>query len=65
MMLRNFGALHDVAGNRTSTIVFAIPMDLLAALKSRRSRKEPVRQSVPADAPPTQKEPGICDRPER
>jgi hypothetical protein len=34
MILRYFGALHDVAGNRTSTIVFPIPMDLLGALKS-------------------------------
>jgi regulator of protease activity HflC (stomatin/prohibitin superfamily) len=34
MILRYFGALHDVAGNRTSTIVFPIPMDLLASLKS-------------------------------
>src|SRR3990167_3631298 len=34
MVLRYFGALHDVAGNRTSTIVFPIPMDLLAALKT-------------------------------
>jgi hypothetical protein len=34
MILRYFGALHDVAGNRTSTIVFPIPMDLLTALKS-------------------------------
>ncbi len=34
MLLRYFGALHDVAGNRTSTIVFPIPMDLLTTLKS-------------------------------
>ena len=34
MVLRCFGALHDIAGNRTSTIVFPIPMDLLASLKS-------------------------------
>jgi regulator of protease activity HflC (stomatin/prohibitin superfamily) len=33
MILRYFGALHDVAGNRTNTIVFPIPMDLLSALK--------------------------------
>jgi regulator of protease activity HflC (stomatin/prohibitin superfamily) len=33
MLLRYFGALHDVAGNRTNTIVFPIPMDLLHALK--------------------------------
>jgi regulator of protease activity HflC (stomatin/prohibitin superfamily) len=34
MLLRYFGALHDVAGNRTNTIVFPIPMDLLHELKS-------------------------------
>ena len=34
MLLRYFAALHDVAGNRTSTIVFPIPMDLLSGLKS-------------------------------
>ena len=34
MLLRYFGALHDVAGNRTNTIVFPIPMDLLSKLKS-------------------------------
>jgi regulator of protease activity HflC (stomatin/prohibitin superfamily) len=33
MLLRYFGALHDLAGNRTSTIVFPIPMDLLTMLK--------------------------------
>jgi regulator of protease activity HflC (stomatin/prohibitin superfamily) len=33
MLLRYFGALHDVAGNRASTIVFPIPVDLLAKLK--------------------------------
>jgi len=34
MILRYFGALHDVAGNRTSTIIFPIPMDLMSAFKS-------------------------------
>jgi regulator of protease activity HflC (stomatin/prohibitin superfamily) len=34
MLLRYFGALHDVAGNRASTIVFPIPVDLLAKLKA-------------------------------
>ncbi|MES0385908.1 MAG: slipin family protein, partial [Hyphomicrobium sp.] len=33
MLLRYFAALHDVAGDRTSTIVFPIPMDLLSGLK--------------------------------
>ena len=30
MQLRYFAALHDVAGNRTSTIVFPVPMDLVS-----------------------------------
>ncbi|BCP53190.1 membrane protein [Kaistia sp. 32K] len=30
MQLRYFAALHDIAGERTSTIVFPLPMDLLA-----------------------------------
>jgi regulator of protease activity HflC (stomatin/prohibitin superfamily) len=34
MQLRYFAALHDVAGNRTSTIVFPIPMDVLLKLKT-------------------------------
>jgi regulator of protease activity HflC (stomatin/prohibitin superfamily) len=34
MLLRYFAALHDVAGDRTSTIVFTIPMDLLSSLTS-------------------------------
>jgi regulator of protease activity HflC (stomatin/prohibitin superfamily) len=34
MLLRYFGALHDIAGNRTSTIVFPLPMDLISMLKS-------------------------------
>jgi len=34
MILRYFAALHDVAGNRTNTIVFPLPMDLLSSFKS-------------------------------
>ena len=33
MLLRYFGALHDVAGNQASTIVFPIPINLLGKLK--------------------------------
>jgi len=33
MQLRYFAALHDVAGDRTSTIVFPIPIDLLNRLQ--------------------------------
>jgi regulator of protease activity HflC (stomatin/prohibitin superfamily) len=35
MQLRYFAALHDVAGGRTSTIVFPIPMDLLNRLQGQ------------------------------
>jgi regulator of protease activity HflC (stomatin/prohibitin superfamily) len=34
MILRYFAALHDIAGNRTSTIIFPIPMDILSSLKA-------------------------------
>jgi regulator of protease activity HflC (stomatin/prohibitin superfamily) len=33
MLLRYFGTLHDIAGNRTSTIVLPIPMELFSKLK--------------------------------
>ena len=29
MQLRYFAALHDIAGERSSTVVFPLPMDLL------------------------------------
>ena len=34
MQLRYFAALHDIAGEKTSTIVFPLPTDLLAHLKA-------------------------------
>ncbi len=34
MQLRYFAALHDIAGERASTIVFPVPMDLFEKLKS-------------------------------
>lgn len=37
MQLRYFAALHDLAGERTSTVVFPIPMDLVSALSGRSS----------------------------
>ncbi len=37
MQLRYFAALHDVAGNRTSTIVFPIPIDILSRLQGEKS----------------------------
>lgn len=33
MQLRYFAALHDIAGEKTSTIVFPLPVDLLAHLR--------------------------------
>jgi regulator of protease activity HflC (stomatin/prohibitin superfamily) len=33
MQLRYFGALHDIAGNKTNTIVFPLPMDLIEGLR--------------------------------
>jgi regulator of protease activity HflC (stomatin/prohibitin superfamily) len=39
MQLRYFAALHDVAGNRTNTIVFPIPIDLLNKLQGGDSDK--------------------------
>jgi regulator of protease activity HflC (stomatin/prohibitin superfamily) len=33
MLLRYFGTLHDIAGNRTSTVVLPVPMDLFSKLK--------------------------------
>jgi len=34
MQLRYFAALHDIAGERSSTVVFPLPIDLLAHLKA-------------------------------
>ena len=33
MQLRYFGALHDVAGDRSSTLIFTLPIDLLSRLR--------------------------------
>jgi regulator of protease activity HflC (stomatin/prohibitin superfamily) len=35
MQLRYFAALHDIAGERSSTVVFPLPMDLLGHLTAR------------------------------
>jgi regulator of protease activity HflC (stomatin/prohibitin superfamily) len=37
MQLRYFGALHDVVGERSSTIVLPIPIDLLTHLKEKKA----------------------------
>jgi regulator of protease activity HflC (stomatin/prohibitin superfamily) len=34
MLLRYVGALHDIAGDKTNTIVFPLPVDILAKLKA-------------------------------
>jgi len=39
MQLRYFAALHDIAGERTSTVVFPLPMDLFGHLTQRRDAK--------------------------
>ncbi len=39
MQLRYFAALHDVAGDRTSTIVFPVPIDLLNKLQGGRDEE--------------------------
>ena len=43
MQLRYLKALFDIAGDRTSTIVFPLPMDLLEAFMSKvpRNSSEP------------------------
>jgi hypothetical protein len=35
MQLRYFAALHDIAGERSSTVVFPLPMNLLDHLTPR------------------------------
>jgi len=35
MQLRYFAALHDIAGERSSTVVFPLPMDLLGHFAAR------------------------------
>ena len=39
MQLRYFAALHDIAGERSSTIVFPLPTDLLDHLMPRRGQQ--------------------------
>lgn len=40
LQLRYLEALHDIAGNRTSTIVFPVPMDLLRGLVPSQGQKQ-------------------------
>ncbi len=39
LQLRYLTALHDIAGEKTSIIVFPLPMDLIEAFKSTKERK--------------------------
>ena len=39
MQLRYLGGLQDIAGGKSSTIVFPFPMDLLEAFKTRRDER--------------------------
>ena len=48
MQLRYFAALHDIAGERSSTVVFPLPMDLLGHLNLR-----PTDQTVRSQPPST------------
>ena len=41
MQLRYFAALHDIAGERSSTVVFPLPMDLLGHFTRRPSETSP------------------------
>jgi regulator of protease activity HflC (stomatin/prohibitin superfamily) len=41
MQLRYLSALHDIAGERSSTIVFPMPVDLLGGLAKFAARREP------------------------
>jgi hypothetical protein len=36
MQLRYFAALHDIASNKTTTIAFPLPIDLLGGLRDIR-----------------------------
>ena len=38
MQLRYFAALHDIAGDRSSTVVFPLPVDLLAHIKPAQAQ---------------------------
>lgn len=38
MQLRYFSALHDIAGERSSTVVFPLPMDLLGGMMPGRAK---------------------------
>ncbi|MEM7497530.1 MAG: slipin family protein [Pseudomonadota bacterium] len=40
MQLRYLEALHDIAGNRTSTVVFPVPMDILRATITRSGDRD-------------------------
>ena len=39
MQLRYFAALHDIAGERSSTVVFPVPIDLLGHFNKQDGEK--------------------------
>jgi regulator of protease activity HflC (stomatin/prohibitin superfamily) len=41
LQLRYLGALHDIAGERTSMIVFPLPIDLMRAFMPSKDGAEP------------------------
>jgi hypothetical protein len=54
MQLRYFAALHDIAGDRSSTVVFPLPVDLLAHISPARAQaaNTPTSEGSPEPAPP-------------
>lgn len=40
MQLRYFGALHDIAGDKSSTIIFPMPVDMMGKIGDALTRKE-------------------------
>ena len=54
MQLRYFAALHDIAGDRTSTVVFPLPIDLLAHIRSAQAQaaNTSTTENSPEPAPP-------------
>jgi regulator of protease activity HflC (stomatin/prohibitin superfamily) len=54
MQLRYFAALHDIAGDRSSTVVFPLPIDLLAHIAPAQAAaaNTPAGESAPEPASP-------------
>jgi regulator of protease activity HflC (stomatin/prohibitin superfamily) len=54
MQLRYFAALHDIAGDRSSTVVFPLPVDLLAHIRPAHPQAADTTsiEGSPEPAPP-------------